>query len=162
MLNLKSSFYVRANAFRYNSPENAGFFKSLLKNHLHNSVLLFQWRVCLQLHQKKKSFLLHRSIYLSGNTEPATQRPDSGDHIHCHLPPLLLGLFHLHPVWASEEWHKMFRLSITTLLIEGTKQNTRHSNEFVFWPQTGQCRGTSDCIGWLLCFSVNLLIPSGS
>ena len=56
MLNLKSSFYVRANAFRYNSPENAGFFKSLLKNHLHNSVLLFQWRVCLQLHQKKNPF----------------------------------------------------------------------------------------------------------
>ena len=162
MLNLKSSFYVRANDFRYNSPENAGFFKSLLKNHLHNSVLLFQWRVCLQLHQKRSPFSCIGPFIFQATLSLLLKDQTVESHSHCHRPPLLLGLFHLHPVWASEEWHKMFRLSITTLLIEGTKQNTRHSNEFVFWPQTGQCWGTSDWIGWLLCFSVNLLIPSGS
>lgn len=43
----KSSFYVRANTFRYNFQKMLDFLKALFKNHLHNSALLFQWRVCL-------------------------------------------------------------------------------------------------------------------
>ena len=134
MLNPKSSFYVRANTFRYNSPENAGFLKSPLENRLHNSVLLFQWRVCLQLHQKNPFSCVDPFIF-----QATLSLLLKDQTVENHLPPLLLGLFHLQPVWASEEWRKMFGLSITTLLIEGIKQNTRHSDEFVFWPQAGQC-----------------------
>lgn len=72
----------------------------------------------------KKSFLLLRSVYLSGNTLWALlfKDPDSGES------PTTSSSWPFpssQPVQISEEWCKMFRLSITTLLIEGIKQNTR-------------------------------------